>query len=575
MAVWITDVSGADRWSSEVHLPGGGRILWSFWAAQRRALIVVAQDQSTPRVFSVDPATSQATELTRGGDRLVMSLASPVNGYRFSRFRIRREGQALDLTPEGEFVPVADAQDLCSGGACGGNSLRFIQRGQEQRYGSGPPGVENLLVVNAADRRQGTALMSVASEGRAFFLSSVERDRLGLLSVSLATGKTETLAEGESDILSVVLHPTTLMPEFVEFDDRSRVVKALSDEGRRHLAALRRLGHSEPRIVDRAPGDRYWLVAFPDAPYTARLMIYDASQQRLRAIRPVGTRYRGSVTWTTSRDVVRSVGGIEVPFLVFTPLSCGDRTCPLVVRLHGGPAVRDSGEVSPEDQTLLGAGFALLHINYRGSRGFGKQYELLDRKQWFGAIEEDVARSLEKALRLPGLDGDRVAFTGTSFSAFLALNLLGKAHSARCAVVDSGFYDLPEFVRTSIAKTQGNTDLIERAGDPRIDAERQAMEAASPIGRSLAFAKTPILLFHGAKDTTVDVSQARAFAARLQAHANPLTYVELADEGHGLTGARQVVIDKTTTFLAACLRPAQGLSSSRPRRSSEAPDSPR
>jgi dienelactone hydrolase len=98
---------------------------------------------------------------------------------------------------------------------------------------------------------------------------------------------------------------------------------------------------------------------------------------------------------------------------------------PTVFSLHGGPHSADEDRFSPYRAAWLDAGFAVVHVNYRGSTGYGSA--------WRDAIEgrpgltelEDVAAAHDWAVHSGLADPDRCVVEGASWGGYLCLLALG------------------------------------------------------------------------------------------------------------------------------------------------------
>ena len=100
---------------------------------------------------------------------------------------------------------------------------------------------------------------------------------------------------------------------------------------------------------------------------------------------------------------------------------------PLVVVLHGGPHSVSQTSFSRNAAFLSSLGFSLLHVNYRGSLGFGEEalQSLLGNvgRQDVG----DVLAALDLVIGNGMADPARVAVLGGSHGGFLATHLVGQA----------------------------------------------------------------------------------------------------------------------------------------------------
>ena len=63
---------------------------------------------------------------------------------------------------------------------------------------------------------------------------------------------------------------------------------------------------------------------------------------------------------------------------------------PLVLLVHGGPWGRDDYGYSGYDQWLANRGYAVLQVNFRGSGGYGQDFEAAGYRQWGGAMINDL-----------------------------------------------------------------------------------------------------------------------------------------------------------------------------------------
>ena len=80
----------------------------------------------------------------------------------------------------------------------------------------------------------------------------------------------------------------------------------------------------------------------------------------------------------------------------------GEGPFPLIMHPHGGPyGVRDAWGYNPEVQMLASRGYAVLQVNFRGSGGYGKDFEYAAFKQWAGEMQDDLTDSVQCRRRRP------------------------------------------------------------------------------------------------------------------------------------------------------------------------------
>jgi acetyl esterase/lipase len=155
-------------------------------------------------------------------------------------------------------------------------------------------------------------------------------------------------------------------------------------------------------------------------PSMVRQLFIDGTDDVL--LTPPGDRAPGSVNVTDA--FVQSPGG-EVHALVARPSDAPEGPLPTIFSLHGGPHSADEDKFSAYRAVWVDAGFAVVHVNYRGSTGYGSA--------WRDAIEgrpgltelEDVAAVQEWAVSSGLADPAKCVVAGASWGGYLALLALG------------------------------------------------------------------------------------------------------------------------------------------------------
>ncbi|MCS7483402.1 prolyl oligopeptidase family serine peptidase [Umezawaea endophytica] len=124
-------------------------------------------------------------------------------------------------------------------------------------------------------------------------------------------------------------------------------------------------------------------------------------------------------------DVFVDGPGGRVHALVARPAGAPDGPLPTVFSLHGGPQSADEDRFSGYRAVWLDAGFAVVHVNYRGSTGYGST--------WRDAIEgrpgltelADVAAVHDWAVETGFADPAKCVVNGASWGGYLSLLALG------------------------------------------------------------------------------------------------------------------------------------------------------
>ena len=252
--------------------------------------------------------------------------------------------------------------------------------------------------------------------------------------------------------------------------------------------------------------------------------------------------------------VFKARDGLELHGYVTRPT--GDSPYPMIVMPHGGPhGVRDTWEYDPEVQLLASRGYAVLQVNYRGSGGFGVDFETSGYGEWGAKMQDDVTDATRWAIDQKIAIADRICIYGGSYGGYAAL--MGAAREPdlyQCAIGYAGVYDLPLlFESGDTPESRFGRDYLERVlgNDVAKLRERSPVYMAQNI-------KAPVLLIHGKDDTRADYEHAKRMRAALEEHHKKVEWLALGGEGHGVydENTRRDVYERILQFLDANLQHA-------------------
>jgi dipeptidyl aminopeptidase/acylaminoacyl peptidase len=176
---------------------------------------------------------------------------------------------------------------------------------------------------------------------------------------------------------------------------------------------------------------------------------------------------------------------------------------PMLVVPHGGPiGIRDTNSFDRKSQILANRGYAVLRVNFRGSKGFGKKFQHSGIAQFGKQIEEDIERAVTHVIAKYPIDSSKMCIMGSSYGGYSALmSTIKYPERYQCAVTSIGVSDLPLLFSSSnlfqIPKVRAG--LINIAGDVYQDIDQAHQH--SPVYRADEL-NTPILILAGAKDKT-------------------------------------------------------------------------
>ncbi|MFC0410673.1 S9 family peptidase [Roseomonas elaeocarpi] len=267
-------------------------------------------------------------------------------------------------------------------------------------------------------------------------------------------------------------------------------------------------------------------LAQPTRPSTLWLAERGAAEARLlfaASEAPENTR-----DWTLTE--FPSTDGRTLPaFLALPAGEAPEAGWPVLVWVHGGPAMQALPNWRPDLQTILTRGIAVLIPNVRGSTGYGRDYAGLDDRE----LRLDSVRDLADAHRWigtqPGLDGARIAVMGQSYGGWMTLAAVTEYPELWTCGID--YYGIARW-KTFFERT-GPWRVEHRAaeyGDPVHDTE--LLERLSPLNR-VERIRCPMLVAQGLTDPRVPPHESQQIAEALGARGIPVEYLTFPDEGHG------------------------------------------
>ncbi len=231
-----------------------------------------------------------------------------------------------------------------------------------------------------------------------------------------------------------------------------------------------------------------------------------------------------------SRDGVKIHGYITLPQQALE----GEKV-PVVVNPHGGPqGVRDSWGFNPEAQLFASRGYATLHVNFRISGGYGKEFFRSGFKQIGRKAMDDVEDGLKYVIEQGWVDEDKAAIYGGSHGGYAVLRGLTKTPELyACGVDYVGVSNLFTFMETIPPYWAPYLPILKAVWyDPEIPEEKEIMEEVSPVFH-IDKIKKPLFVVQGANDPRVNIDEADQIVEALRAKDIEVPYMVKYDEGHG------------------------------------------
>jgi dipeptidyl aminopeptidase/acylaminoacyl peptidase len=238
--------------------------------------------------------------------------------------------------------------------------------------------------------------------------------------------------------------------------------------------------------------------------------------------------------------VVHAADGTELDCWVMLPPGLEpDARVPALLNVHGGPFTQYGNRCFDEFQLQLGAGYAVIYCNPRGSSGgteaFGRAIRFPgadeDPGTGWGAVDfDDVMSCLERACeRFSSIDPARLGILGGSYGGFFTSWAV--SHTDRFVAAVS------ERACNNLLTMEHNSDIT---GFVRSYVGRSHLEdpetylAHSPV-RYVDAIHTPLLILHSEEDFRCPINQAEELFVALRQLGREVELVRFPGESHELS----------------------------------------
>ncbi len=226
----------------------------------------------------------------------------------------------------------------------------------------------------------------------------------------------------------------------------------------------------------------------------------------------------------------RSGDGLEIEALLFTPPDAEPgQGRPGLVYVHGGPTWQVERGWLPDVQHIVACGYTVIAPNFRGSTGYGRDFDRANDGDWGGGDLEDCVAAAAELRRLPWIAPDRVGIWGGSYGGYMTLLALGKRPDVFQVGVDL-YGSSDEATLWMQSDPPGRRGIEEEVGVPLRD--RARFQAGAPL-RYVSEIKAPLLMLHGEEDRRVTLAQSEAMCGALERLNATFEYHRYPGEPHG------------------------------------------
>jgi dipeptidyl aminopeptidase/acylaminoacyl peptidase len=239
---------------------------------------------------------------------------------------------------------------------------------------------------------------------------------------------------------------------------------------------------------------------------------------------------------STSLVYYKARDGLDIPAFLSKPSEAlfGAGPYPTVIMPHGGPWSRDelTWDGSMWRQLLTSRGYAVLQPQYRGSDGWGRRLWVAGDNEWGQKMQDDLDDGVSWLVSEGVAQEGHVAMYGFSYGGYAAMAAAVRPNGLyKCAIAGAGVSDLTR-IRSSLFQNPYTRE-----------AQRDTVSGLSPVN-SASSISIPIMVFHGVRDTTVELEQSDAFVRNARASGQDVQYHVLQDYAHGPAWTRAIASEQ-------------------------------
>lgn len=249
--------------------------------------------------------------------------------------------------------------------------------------------------------------------------------------------------------------------------------------------------------------------------------------------------------------------GVNVPALRYSHeddqpnVYLGEDLPPGILYVHGGPNWLAQFTWDPLVQHMASRGWVVLAPNYRGSTGYGRDWQLASRFDLGGVDTKDVAAGADYLVREGKANPRKIGVTGRSWGGYLTMTCLTQfpdKWAAGSAVVP--------FMNWFTSHANSREDLrhwdLENFGDPVTN--RELWYERSPFF-FMNNIQSPVQFICGANDVRCPASESEMAYKELIALGKVCEYSRYEDEGHSFLKIENQIKSKheQVDFLAKIL----------------------
>lgn len=427
----------------------------------------------------------------------------------------KNDAQYVDFVADNNFV----IQGAIQFDSQGGKELH-IKEGDQFR----------CLEAYGIDDTRNLFFIGVSSDSKElYFIDSKGKDKKGVRKYSFLTNTTEDIfydLDADCDLVSC--NPNTNYPEIIFTYYLQQMPTPQS---------CKKWDVIKPRFegqciesISRGKKHPYWLISSSSDQAPPHYHLYDSQNESLELLFSSNEKIDQIETAKSKAYVITARDGLKLPIYLTLP-SNAKTPAPMVLLVHGGPWSRDKFEYHPIRQFLVSRGYAVLNVNFRGSRNLGKSHLNAGNLQWSKKMHDDLIDGVNWAIDQQFADPAKIAILGGSYGGYAALvgaTFTPKVFAAAIDIVG------PSHIKTLLESIPPYWKSHLKEFEIRVGSLKNTkfLNEISPLTYIDRISR-PLLILQGKNDPRVNYKESEQIVEAMQARSIPVTYGVFPDEGHG------------------------------------------
>lgn len=390
-----------------------------------------------------------------------------------------------------------------------------------------------------------------------YAVSDVNRDKSALIELDCLTGKEKNVlfANDSLNVVDAQYSRKKGKMEFVVCETWKKEKHYLDDDAKNFYQKLDALlPKTEYRIIDRDKTENVFLVRTFTDRNPGSYYLYIASTGTLKKLSDINSAINEEQMCEMKPISYVSRDGLKINGYLTLPKGTDAKNLSVVVLPHNGPGQRNTWGYNAEVQFLANRGYAVLQVNYRGSKGYGKNFYAAGFKQWGAKIQDDVDDGVQWLIKEKIANPKKIAIYGTGFGGFIAINAAIKSPKLyKCSASNSGVLNLFSYLNSIPPFLKSNLQMFyEIVGNPVTEVDY--MSQASPLFHTDKI-NIPIFITQNIKDPRINANDAIRLVKELKKRNMPVTYIERDEAPFTMNRdeSRQKVYASLEQFLATNL----------------------